>query len=141
MHGQANALSADAWHMALFDGLGPDNNSNSKTCNEAGVWCVCIDDSYPDTQVYIDKKVVCISMHLDPSVTVAQLVATVWHVSGLLPSDLISVSACPPCDTFTSLNNCMQYPHRWPNGEAADGLAVEHDKLLLWLILILFGVQ
>ena len=140
MHGNKR-FGARSWHLALFEGLGPDNNSNYRTCQEFDVWCVCIDDAYKDTQVYAEKKVVCISMHLSPSISVSKLMATIWHVCGLLPCDLTSVSACPPCDTFTLLNNCMQYPHRWPDGRPADGLAEEHDKLLAWLILILFGVK
>ena len=141
MHGKTNGFRARAWHMALFEGLAPDKHSHKLVCQQADVWCVCIADNFITTQVVWEQKLVLVSMHLEPSLKIANILAAIWHVSGLAPEDLISVSACPPCDTFTKFNNLMQYPHRWPNGEPADLLAVEHDDLLKWLIHVMFGVS
>ena len=44
----------------------------------------------------------------------------VWHVSSLPPTSLISISACPPCDTFSRTGNEGTCPHRWEDGTPND---------------------
>ena len=71
------------------------------------VWNVRIANAIP-TSVDHTNKLVSINMDLSHNTRMHDIFKTVWHVAGLVASDLVAVTASPPCTTtcaFDSMPN------------------------------------
>ena len=71
-------------------------------------------------RVIAEERTVVLNIRLGPEFSMHYILHFVWHVSSLPPTSLISISACPPCDTFSRTDNESTCPHRWDDGTPND---------------------
>ena len=77
-----------------------------------------------------------LNIRLGPEFSMHYILHFVWHMSSLPPTSLISISACPPCDTFSRTDNESTCPHRWEDGTPND----QSEPLAPWFAhLVLSG--
>ena len=106
------------------------------------MWNVRIANAIP-TSVDHTNKLVSINMDLSHNTRMHDIFKTVWHVAGLVASDLVAVTASPPCTTtcaFDSMPNNWHRDHAMPGHPALSDLAKLHDLMYQHWFHVLFGM-
>jgi hypothetical protein len=125
------------WVLSLYEGVG---SMSAATVQMPGVWNVRLANGIP-TSVDRHCRLVSINMDLSHATRMCDIFKTVWHVAGLLPSELVAITSSPPCTTtcaFDAMPNNWHRDHSKPCHPALSDLAMLHDLMYQHWFHVLF---